>query len=35
MPIEEIQHLIDGRRVSGRSGRFAPVYNPATSEATG
>ncbi len=28
----EIQHFINGRRVNGRSGRFAPVYNPAIGE---
>jgi malonate-semialdehyde dehydrogenase (acetylating)/methylmalonate-semialdehyde dehydrogenase len=26
----DIQHFIGGERVFGRSGRFAPVYNPAT-----
>jgi len=31
----EIQHFINGRRVNGRSGRFAPVYNPATGEQSG
>ncbi|MBV8578098.1 MAG: CoA-acylating methylmalonate-semialdehyde dehydrogenase [Acetobacteraceae bacterium] len=31
----EIQHFIGGRRVNGRSGRFAPVYNPATGEQAG
>ena len=29
----EIQHFIGGRLVSGRSGRSAPVFNPATGEA--
>ena len=28
----EIQHFINGRRVNGRSSRFAPVYNPAIGE---
>jgi len=32
---KEIQHFISGRRVDGRSGRFAPVYNPATGEQSG
>jgi len=32
---KEIQHFISGRRVNGRSGRFAPVYNPATGEQSG
>src|SRR3954464_9074621 len=31
----EIQHFIDGRLVPGRSGKFAPVFNPATGEQTG
>ncbi|GLS54417.1 methylmalonate-semialdehyde dehydrogenase (acylating) [Methylobacterium gregans] len=31
----EIQHFIDGARVPGRSGRTAPVFNPATGEQTG
>jgi malonate-semialdehyde dehydrogenase (acetylating) / methylmalonate-semialdehyde dehydrogenase len=31
----EIQHFINGRRVNGSSGRFAPVYNPATGEQSG
>jgi malonate-semialdehyde dehydrogenase (acetylating)/methylmalonate-semialdehyde dehydrogenase len=31
----EIKHYIDGRQVSGTSGRTAPVYNPATGEETG
>jgi malonate-semialdehyde dehydrogenase (acetylating)/methylmalonate-semialdehyde dehydrogenase len=31
----EITHWIGGRPVSGRSGRTAPVYNPATGEVTG
>ena len=30
--MEEIQHYIDGTRVSGKSGRTADVYNPATGE---
>jgi malonate-semialdehyde dehydrogenase (acetylating)/methylmalonate-semialdehyde dehydrogenase len=29
---EELAHWIGGKRVSGRSGRFADVYNPATGE---
>jgi malonate-semialdehyde dehydrogenase (acetylating) / methylmalonate-semialdehyde dehydrogenase len=29
---EDIQHFIGGRLVAGESGRFAPVYNPATGE---
>jgi malonate-semialdehyde dehydrogenase (acetylating) / methylmalonate-semialdehyde dehydrogenase len=32
---KEIEHFISGRRVNGRSGRFAPVYNPATGEQSG
>ncbi|TFZ55295.1 aldehyde dehydrogenase family protein, partial [Methylorubrum sp. Q1] len=32
---QEIPHFIDGARVPGRSGRTAPVYNPATGEETG
>src|SRR5690349_24328988 len=32
---EEIQHFIGGRRVAGRSDRFAPVFNPATGEQSG
>jgi malonate-semialdehyde dehydrogenase (acetylating) / methylmalonate-semialdehyde dehydrogenase len=31
----EIQHFIAGRLVPGRSGRFSPVFNPATGEQTG
>ena len=31
----EIEHFVNGRRTSGRSGRFAPVYNPATGEQSG
>jgi len=31
----DIPHFISGKRVPGRSGRFAPVYNPATGEVTG
>jgi malonate-semialdehyde dehydrogenase (acetylating)/methylmalonate-semialdehyde dehydrogenase len=31
----EIQHFIDGAHVPGRSGRFAPVYNPATGAVSG
>ncbi|AMB46678.1 CoA-acylating methylmalonate-semialdehyde dehydrogenase [Methylobacterium sp. AMS5] len=32
---QAIPHFIDGARVPGRSGRTAPVYNPATGEETG
>ena len=32
---QEIPHFIDGARAPGRSGRTAPVYNPATGEETG
>ena len=28
----EISHFIDGKRVRGRSGRTAPVFNPATGQ---
>jgi malonate-semialdehyde dehydrogenase (acetylating)/methylmalonate-semialdehyde dehydrogenase len=31
----EIRHFVKGQRVSGRSGRFADVYNPASGEITG
>ena len=31
----EIRHVIDGRQVAARSGRLAPVVNPATGEETG
>jgi malonate-semialdehyde dehydrogenase (acetylating)/methylmalonate-semialdehyde dehydrogenase len=30
-----ITHYIDGRRTAGRSGKTAPVFNPATGEQTG
>jgi malonate-semialdehyde dehydrogenase (acetylating) / methylmalonate-semialdehyde dehydrogenase len=30
--MQELGHFIDGKRVAGRSGRFADVYNPATGE---
>ena len=30
--MRDIGHFIDGKRVPGRSGRFAGVYNPATGE---
>ncbi len=30
--MEELSHFINGARVSGTSGRFADVYNPATGE---
>src|SRR5689334_23201599 len=32
---EEIKHFIAGKPASGRSGRTAPVFNPATGEAAG
>src|ERR671929_160967 len=32
---EEIKHFTDGKPASGKSGRTAPVFNPATGEATG
>src|ERR687890_469617 len=31
----EIQHFIGGRLVPGKSGKFAPVFNPVTGEQTG
>ncbi|MFB9268040.1 CoA-acylating methylmalonate-semialdehyde dehydrogenase [Bradyrhizobium erythrophlei] len=31
----QIPHYVDGRRVTGRSGRASPVFNPATGEQTG
>jgi malonate-semialdehyde dehydrogenase (acetylating)/methylmalonate-semialdehyde dehydrogenase len=31
----ELKHFVNGRLVAGRSGRFAPVFNPATGEETG
>jgi malonate-semialdehyde dehydrogenase (acetylating)/methylmalonate-semialdehyde dehydrogenase len=30
--LERVNHWIGGRRVAGRSGRFGPVFNPATGE---
>ena len=30
--MQELGHFIDGKRVPGRSGRFADVFNPATGE---
>ena len=30
---KELSHFIDGKRVAGKSGRFADVFNPATGEA--
>ena len=30
--MEELGHFIDGKRVPGRSGRSAEVFNPATGE---
>ncbi len=35
MPAEEIKHFIAGKLASGKSGRTAPVFNPATGEAAG
>jgi malonate-semialdehyde dehydrogenase (acetylating) / methylmalonate-semialdehyde dehydrogenase len=32
--LEQLGHYVDGRRVAGRSGRRAPVYNPALGVAT-
>ena len=32
--IEKIGHFVDGKRAAGRSGRTAPVYNPALGVAT-
>jgi len=32
---KEIQHFIGGKLVPGKSGKFAPVFNPATGEQTG
>ncbi|MBM3951407.1 MAG: CoA-acylating methylmalonate-semialdehyde dehydrogenase [Rhodospirillales bacterium] len=29
---KQLSHFIDGKRVAGKSGRFADVYNPATGE---
>jgi malonate-semialdehyde dehydrogenase (acetylating) / methylmalonate-semialdehyde dehydrogenase len=31
----EIRHYINGRQTPGKSGRFGPVYNPATGEQSG
>ena len=31
----EIQHFINGKLVPGKSGRTAPVFNPATGEQSG
>ena len=31
---QQIPHYIDGRHVAGNSGRFGPIYNPATGEIT-
>ena len=31
----EIGHFIDGKRVSGTSGRFGDIFNPATGEVQG
>ena len=33
--MNEIHHLIDGRAVTGTSGRTSPVFNPATGAQTG
>ena len=30
--MKELTHYINGQRVSGRSGRFGDVFNPATGE---
>ena len=30
--MQEIGHWINGKRVAGKSGRFADIYNPATGE---
>ncbi len=30
----EIKHFINGRLIAGKSGRTAPVFNPATGEET-
>ncbi len=30
--VKEIGHFIGGKRVAGKSGRFADVYNPSTGE---
>src|ERR671929_234439 len=32
---EEIRHFINGKLASGKSGRYAPVFNPATGEEAG
>ncbi len=32
--LDQLGHYIDGRRIAGRSGRSAPVYNPALGVAT-
>ncbi len=32
---KELGHFIAGRRVAGESGRFGPIWNPATGEQTG
>ncbi|HEX2101019.1 MAG TPA: CoA-acylating methylmalonate-semialdehyde dehydrogenase, partial [Candidatus Synoicihabitans sp.] len=32
---KELQHFIGGKLVAGRSGRFAPIFNPATGEQSG
>ncbi|MEN3359937.1 MAG: malonate-semialdehyde dehydrogenase (acetylating) / methylmalonate-semialdehyde dehydrogenase [Mycobacteriales bacterium] len=34
-PVNQVPHWIDGRLVSGRSSRTAPVFNPATGTRTG
>ena len=33
--METVQHYINGKKVEGGSGRFSPVYNPATGEQQG
>src|SRR6516164_6197969 len=35
IPMSDIQHYIDGKRVDGTNGRSGDVYNPATGERTG
>ncbi len=30
--METVQHYVNGKKIDGRSGRFAPVFNPATGE---
>src|SRR6516164_3362170 len=35
IPMSDIQHYIDGKRIAGTNGRSGDVYNPATGERTG